>query len=428
MLVYNLFPLLAGPFSGWGPQIERAAGLGFDWLYVNPVQQPGASGSIYSIADYFELNPALVDPADPRSGEDQLRSVLRTARDRGIRPMADLVVDHCAADSEIVRRHPEWVVFDSGGSVVHPSCQEDGQRVVWVDLAQFDHLATRDPEGLYEYCLGVIHHLLALGFEGFRCDAAYGLPAEVWRRLIADTKSERPDVVFVAETLGCTPWATIATAAAGFDFVFNSAKWWDFRSHWLLEQRKLIGELVASIGFPESHDTPRLAAEMNGNTNALMLWYLFTATFSAGCMMPIGFEFGFRRRLHVVSTRPEDWETTSVDLCEFITAVNRLKLDQPILTEESPVLLLPSSNPAVVIMWRGSAVSGQEVLVFFNTDCYGDQYVEISDLRTYVQSGKPLVDVSPGYRMDFVSVAPFAYNLHPGQGVVLVTPSPRQSP
>jgi starch synthase (maltosyl-transferring) len=428
MIVYNLFPLLAGRFPGWAPHIARAAAMGFEWLFVNPVQRPGASGSIYAIADYFELNPALIEPADPRSGQDQLRSVLGVARDRGIRSMADLVIDHCAADSEVVAQHPDWIVFDSDGALIHPSCQENGTTVVWTDLAEFDHRGTGDPEGLYEYCRDVVRDLLGLGFEGFRCDAAYRLPAELWRRLIADTKNDRPGTVFVAETLGCTPWSTAATAAAGFDFVFNSSKWWDFRSHWLLEQRKLIGERVASIGFPESHDTPRLAEEMHGNANALKLWYLFTALFSAGCLMPIGFEFGFRRSLHVVSTRPEDWETTPIDLREFITAVNRLKVDQPIFSQESSLLLLPSSNPAVLIMWQGSATLGQEALLFFNTDFYGGQDVEVSDLRAFVQSGQPLVDVSPEFRMDFVAVAPFSYHLRPGQGVVLVTPSPRDSP
>jgi len=91
-MVYNLFPLLAGSFPGWVPHIERAVAMGFDWVFVNPVQRPGASGSIYSIADYFELNPALIEPTDPRSGEDQLRSVLQAARDRGLRVMADLVI------------------------------------------------------------------------------------------------------------------------------------------------------------------------------------------------------------------------------------------------------------------------------------------------------------------------------------------------
>ena len=167
---------------------------------------------------------------------------------------------------------------------------------------------------------------------------------------------------------------------------------------------------------------------MHGNANASKLWYLFTALFSAGCLMPIGFEFGFRRALHVVNTRPEDWETTSVDLREFIAAVNRLKTDTALFSEESSMLLLPSSNPAVLIMWQGSATLGQEALLFFNTDVWHDQHVEVSDLRAFVQSGQPLLDVSPEYRMEFVAVAPSSYQLRPGQGIVLVTRSPRASP
>ena len=61
MLIYNLFPLLAGPCGDWEPHLERAANMGFDWVFVNPVQKPGSSGSLYSIADYFQLNPLLVD-------------------------------------------------------------------------------------------------------------------------------------------------------------------------------------------------------------------------------------------------------------------------------------------------------------------------------------------------------------------------------
>ena len=30
MLIYNLFPLLAGPCGSWKPHLERAAKMGFD--------------------------------------------------------------------------------------------------------------------------------------------------------------------------------------------------------------------------------------------------------------------------------------------------------------------------------------------------------------------------------------------------------------
>jgi len=82
MLIYNLFPLLAGPCGNWEPHFERAADMGFDWLFVNPVQKPGSSGSLYSIADYFQLNPLLTDPNSKLSPEQQLQTALATANSK----------------------------------------------------------------------------------------------------------------------------------------------------------------------------------------------------------------------------------------------------------------------------------------------------------------------------------------------------------
>ena len=73
-------------------------------------------------------------------------------------------------------------------------------------------------------------------------------------------------------------------------------------------------------------------------------------------------------------------------------------------------------------------MAGEEALLFFNTDFWNDQHVEVNDLRAFVQSGQPLVDVSPEFQMGFVAVAPFSYQLRPGQGLVLVTPSPSDTP
>ena len=164
--------------------------------------------------------------------------------------------------------------------------------------------------------------LIELGFQGFRCDAAYQVPRSLWERLIREIKKDHPEVLFLAETLGCQPEQTRKTASAGFDYIFNSSKWWDFYSSWLMKQYALTREIVPSIGFPESHDTARLCEEFQGNLEGVKQRYLFTALFSAGVMMPIGFEFGFRKKLHVVKTRPEDWEETGIDLTGFITSVN----------------------------------------------------------------------------------------------------------
>ncbi|HEX6038264.1 MAG TPA: hypothetical protein VFZ20_09505, partial [Longimicrobium sp.] len=71
-----------------------------------------------------------------------------------------------------------------------------------------------------------------------------------------------------------------------------------------------------------------------GNEAVQRQRYAFAAAFSAGVMMPIGYEFGFRRQVNVVSTMPTDWERRTWDLRPFITRVNGLKLSHPVLQGE----------------------------------------------------------------------------------------------
>jgi starch synthase (maltosyl-transferring) len=420
VIIYNLFPLLAGPFVQWGKHISRAAEMGFDWLYVNPIQQLGASRSLYSIADCFHINPVFLDPAGAALPDEQVRQMTRQARAAGLRVMIDLVINHCAINSPLTRKHPEWFVREPDGRVANAWCLRNNEKVVWRDLAQFDHRHTRDLEGLFRYCLKVVEHLLTLGFEGLRCDAAYQVPPHVWQRLIREVKSRNPQILFVAETLGCTADQTKETARAGFDYVFNSSKWWNFYDWWLIEQYNLVRETAPSISFPESHDTARLCAEINGNLNGLKQRYLFSALFSAGVMIPIGFEYGFRKPLHVVQTTPADWEDTGIDLCSYVAQVNAIKRRHPVFQEESPTIILPCNNPNVLLMSKASVKHRDEALLILNKDPWNHQDFYTDHFGHYVQAGAPLVDVSPEYPLDYIH-EPFHYGLRPGQGIVLLT-------
>ena len=420
MIVYNLFPLLAGPFSQWQKHFARAAGMGFDWVFVNPIQRLGASGSLYSLADPFGVNPVLLDSAGAASPEEQVRQMLAQARDAGLKVMIDLVLNHCAIDSPLTRLHPDWFVRERDGRIANASCYQNRQKVVWKDLAQFDHAHTRDPEGLYQHCLALAEYLLALGFEGFRCDAAYQVPRAFWHRLIHEVKSRRPHACFAAETLGCTADQTRDTARAGFGWVFNSSKYWNFHDWWLIEQYNLVREAAASISFPESHDTPRLCAEFHGNLDGIKQRYLFAALFSAGVMIPMGFEFGFRKPLHVIHSLPADWEETGLDLTAYIAKVNAIKKSHQVFCEESPTNILPCQNPNVLLMWKASASRKGEALLILNKDPWNHQEFYTDHFRHFIQSGAPLRDVSPEYPLEYVH-EPFHYGLRPGQGIVLVT-------
>ena len=427
MKIYNLFPLLAGPFDTWAPHLERASAMGFDWVFVNPIQRLGRSGSLYSIADYFSINAALLNPASTLTADDQVRAMAETAADLGQSLMIDLVINHCAEDSELVRTHPHWFVQEHG-RVANPFCiEENGTKVVWRDLAQFDHRqALRQPEapdGLLAFYIKIVKHLIGLGFRGFRCDAAYQIPAEIWRRLIASIRETYPDTVFVAETLGCTPAQTRETATAGFDAIFNSAKWWDFHGNWLLEQYDLTRHIAPSIGFPESHDTRRMFEEFEGNVEALRQRYLFTALFASGVMIPMGFEYGFRKRLDVVETVPGDWEAPNVDLTGFITQVNAIKDQVPTFSGEGRIDRLEWPDPAILVLRKHAVEGPGQALLILNKDPWNRQHFYVDDLHHLIHSPGPLHDLSPDWPMEQLP-APFEFWLGPGMARVLVAAAP----
>lgn len=422
MKLYNLFPLLAGEFKHWDSHIERAAAMGFDWIFVNPVQKTGASGSLYSIADYFQLNPKLISKPSLKTPNAQLKSINRKAEKKhGMRMMIDLVINHCAIDSELITQHPEWFMRDEHGTIEHPFClEEDGTKVVWYDLARFDHEQTSDPEGLYRFFLRILEHFIDLGFTGFRCDAAYQIPSQLWSRLINHIKYKYPDIVFTAETLGCTEQQSRETAQAGFDYIFNSSKWWDFSSPWLIDQyHQFRTSVVPSISFPESHDTNRLFHESDNNIEAQKQRYLFAAVFSAGVMMPMGYEFGFKKALHVIDSNPADWETTNVDITDFITQVNAFKAKYKVFQEDGPLNLISQKDTPVLFLWKASNCNQQEALIVLNKDPSNKQHFSTENLYHFIQSDKPLKDLSLEYPLEYLPT-PYEFGLHPGMVRVMV--------
>ncbi len=352
--IYNLFPLLAGDVASWHAHLPRIAAMAFDWIYVNPFHFPGFSGSLYAVKDPRRLHP-LLDDGSGRTTDEQLAALTEAAKAHGLRVMMDLVVNHTSKDSPLVERHPEWFVRGPDGAVQSPHAIDpaDARRItVWGDLAELDYRERLERVPLVAHWRELVRHFASLGFAGFRCDAAYKVPGPVWADLIAAAREIRPDAVFAAETLGCRIEEVTGLQVAGFDYLFNSSKWWDFQAPWLLEQYNTFRHIAPSIAFPESHDTPRLVAELaeRGITDPdevariYRQRYLFAATFSTAVMMPMGFEFGFAHKLDVVRTRPEDWEEPRFDLSSFIAEVNRTRAALPALNEEGPMRRLDSGG------------------------------------------------------------------------------------
>jgi starch synthase (maltosyl-transferring) len=376
--------------------------MGFDWVYINPIAYAGFSGSIYAVKDYFRLNPLV--RGDASCSDDELvEGFVREANGQGIDVMTDLVVNHTSRDAPLVAEHPRWYERDADGAIRSPSTadpQDSNNVTVWGDLAAIDWSERPERAEIVAYFSGVVRYHARLGMRGFRCDAAYKVPAEVWQALRSGALAVRDDAIFVGETLGCTPDEVEGLGDAGFDYIFDSSKWWDFRAGWLLEQYERYRHIAPSIAFPESHDTPRLAAEFPGRSHEQIaaeyrLRYLFAAFFSGGVMMPIGYEFGFERRLDVVHSRAADWEPARFDLTAFIAAANAMKAAIPALNDAGPQRRLTDPTDPAVVLLRESEDGEGYAIGLINPDAAVAAVVDTAAIRRAVEARAEPRDLTP---------------------------------
>ena len=395
--------------------------MNFNWVFTNPFHATGSSGSIYAIRDPYSLSDLALGQMPREEQNSALRYFTAEAKRLGLRVMMDLVINHTAQDAVLAVDHPEWYRRNPDGTLYAPRAvdPDDPTKVtIWEDLAELDYETPTTRAALIEYWTRYVRHYAELGFDGFRCDAAYQVPAEAWRQIITAARQTAPDLRFFAETLGCTTEQVTALAEAGFDYIFNSAKWWDFRAPWLLDQYEMFRLIAPSIAFPESHDTERLAAEVESPAQlaaSLKFHLLFAACFSSGVMMTMGYEYGFRRRLDVVRTRPGDWENTGIDLTQYVAAVQTMKAAVPALNREGQQRRITAPYSPIVGLLRltgGHPIDSDGcAIVLLNPD---------RQLAHSIAIG-PLLNETGGLFGHFTDVTPLSTPLafHAGDSVTL---------
>jgi starch synthase (maltosyl-transferring) len=149
------------------------------------------------------------------------------------------------------------------------------------------------------------------------------------------------------------------------------------------------------VSFPESHDTPRLFEECNAGPAVVEQRYLFASLFSSGIMIPIGFEYGFKRRLSVVQTTPADYENIQHDFSDFITQVNTLKSSYQILNEEAYIHKLSVyENEKITIFLKTSVTYKERCLILINKDFSEAHKVTITDYLLLLSWEKKIEDIS----------------------------------
>ncbi len=419
--IYNLYPKLVGSMDRWITHFDRIRDMHFNWMYVNPFHAPGFSGSDYAVKDYYLYHPLFVtgdydfDHVEEQreKGNEMLRHVCKEANDRGMNMMMDLVLNHTAFDSPLVKEHPEWYAKEPDGSIKKPGAMDGSNWVAWGDLAQIDNAHSSDRDNLWQFWLDLILFYAGLGIRGFRCDAAYHVPGDLWRFLIPKVKEQYPDAIFLAETLGCQPHEVSQTAETGFDCITNSFKWWDFQEEWFLRLYRDWAGKYPSLTFPETHDTERCAEEVHGNKALAVMKYAIGAYFCSSIATTVGFEYGFRRKIDIVEANPMWWEPAHYDISGEIAAINKVKSSYDILQQDNMIQMLNCNHGQLVGFYKESIDGQERIIVIANPTAHGRHKAIVKNL--YALMGNDYVqDISHGHTMGHVPEH-LEYDLAPGE-------------
>ena len=176
-----------GDLAGLAQRIDYLAELGITCLWLMPFYPSPDRDDGYDVTDFYGV--------DPRLGNlGQLVEVIRTAHDRGINVIADLVVNHTsdrhpwfqASRRSTTNRYRDHYVWrsdpppDTSGQVVFPDKEDsiwerDERTGEWYLHNFYKHqpdLNLANPD-VVEEILRIVGFWLELGFDGFRVD---GIP------------------------------------------------------------------------------------------------------------------------------------------------------------------------------------------------------------------------------------------------------------
>ncbi len=299
--IYYIDPVAGLPdFSAC---FHRAAGLGFDAvLLANPFAAAGGVTSTYEV---------LHDALGGGDASTFLSMAAQLARSAGLALMLDLDISVIAVDSLLLAEYPDWFTH-SGDAAAFRFLAENDVTVDWWDRS----LAAFQAEGI----------------SGFRCLSSTAVPAAVWRRLIGSAKARDTGARFMAWTAGAAPEAVAGLHHAGFDYGFSSSCWWDFKAAWLNDDAARIAAFAPAIAL-----THPLGQRFDGNAAARHRALHFAAAYSAGWLMPMGFE-----------DAPD-----MPGLAEAIAACNKLRKTNEILSSPPTARVISSAGAEIALLQRG---------------------------------------------------------------------------
>jgi len=388
-----------GTFLEVEADLPRIKALGVDVVWfmpIHPVGQVSRKGSLgcpYSIADYRGINPEYGTCAD-------FARFIQRAHELGLKVMIDVVYNHTAHDSVLVREHPDWFHQDKSGRPVTTVPE-------WSDVIDLKH---GNPE-LTAYLIDTLRGWAQFGVDGFRCDVASLVPQEFWVEARREMAKVKPGVIWLAESVHAAfvayrrsidlPTISDSELYAAFDLTYVYDIWpiWQAAAtgripvgrylEMLRFQDAIYPENYAKMRYVENHDQARVMA-VAGSRQQALAWTAFEAFNKGPFLIYAGQESAARHTPSLFDKDPVEWG--SYELSPFLTRLMQLKKD-PAQTEGQ--FVVTAAEPCIQAAWvkRGGSLYG----VFNVAGKHGQVKAHLPDGRYADLLGGPEVEVTRGH-------------------------------
>lgn len=177
-----------GTFKAFEPNLQRLKDMGVQTLWfmpINPiskVDRKGLLGSYYAVSNYDAINPEF-------GTMDDWNALVKKCHEMGFKVIIDWVPNHTGGDHYWLQQHPDFYIKDSTtGKALSP--------FDWSDTRQLDY----KNNVLQDTMINAMKFWITNSdIDGFRCDVAWNVPDEFWRRCISELRKMK-NILMLAES------------------------------------------------------------------------------------------------------------------------------------------------------------------------------------------------------------------------------------
>jgi starch synthase (maltosyl-transferring) len=391
---YEVFPRSLGhgrhgTFDDVIARLPAIAAMGFDVLYLPPIHPIGETnrkgrnnalragggdpGSVYAVGSGEGGHDAIHSEL---GSFDDFRRLIEAAQQQGLEIALDFAVQ-CSPDHPWLREHPGWFDWQADGSIKYA----ENPPKKYEDIVNVDFYAADAVPGLWLALRDIVRFWIGHGVRTFRVDNPHTKPFAFWQWLIADIRSEHPEIIFLAEAF-TRPKVMYRLAKLGFTQSYSYFTWRNtkdeletyltalntapvsdfFRPHFFANTPDINPFFLQSSGRAGFLIRAALAATLSG------LWGIFSGfELCEAAALPGREEYADSDKYEV---KPRNWAMPGNIIVE-ITQLNRLRRAEPALQNHLGLSFYRAFNPNILYFAKKAPFENSRILVAISLNPHG---------------------------------------------------------